>query len=78
MTRKRSWKREQGKRCSLMPGECFTSRAAANEMRVTRQINVATGGMVQANYHVEKCVCGRWHLMTDEHFRQWQEGRENA
>lgn len=65
-------------RCSLMPGECFNSRNAAEEMRVTRQINVATGGMGQAVYHVKKCACGRFHLMTDEHLKKWEANRRTT
>lgn len=67
--------REQGQRCSLMPGECFNSKAAADEMRVTRQLNVARGGMVQVVYHVKSCQCGRYHLLTSEHLQKWEADR---
>ena len=78
MSRKnRPRKRAQGLQCALMPGECFTSRAAAEEMRLTRQINVATGGMGQANYRVEKCACGRHHLITEQHWNEWNARKES-
>lgn len=70
MASKKAREREQGVRCSLMPGECFNSEAEANEMRVTRQINVARGGMIQVVYHVKKCRCGRHHLLTSEHLQK--------
>ncbi len=68
-------KREQGIRCSLMPGEVFTSQASADDTRVTRQMNVARGGMGQVNYVVKLCRCGRHHVMTDEHFQRWDDAR---
>jgi hypothetical protein len=71
VNRRKKPKREQGQRCSLMPGECFTTRAAANEMRLTRQTNVAIGGMGQVNYEVRKCTCGRYHVSTTQHFTEW-------
>lgn len=71
-------KREQGSRCPRMPGEVFTSESDANESRVTRQINVAQGGMVQVTYVVKICQCGRFHVMTDEHFRRWDTARRQA
>lgn len=67
--------REQGLHCSLMPGEVFNSRAEADEMRVTRQINVANGGMGQVNYVVKLCGCGRCHVMTNHHFDKWDAQR---
>ena len=67
--------REQGLRCPRMPGEVFASRTAADEMRVTRQINVAGGGMVQVNYVVKLCQCNRFHLMTEDHFAEWDARR---
>ena len=70
--------RNEGKRCSLMPGEAFTSRAEADEMRVTRQMNVARGGMGQVNYAVKACNCNRWHVMTDTHLREWELARRVA
>jgi hypothetical protein len=73
---RRNQRREQGLRCALMPGECFTSEATANEMRLTRQLNVARGGMVRVEYHVKKCLCGRYHLITDEHLREWEAKRK--
>lgn len=75
MSKKSARQREQGTRCSLMPGERFGSRTAAEEMRVTRQINVANGGMGQIVYHVQKCTCGGFHLMTDEHYQRWSAKR---
>lgn len=75
MSKKADRAREQGTRCSLMPGERFSSRTEADDMRVTRQINVANGGMGQVVYHVQKCACGGHHLMTDEHFRRWSTKR---
>lgn len=68
-------KREQGVRCSLMPGEVFSSHAVADEMRMTRQLNTARGGMVQVNYVVKLCRCGRHHVMTSEHFERWDTAR---
>jgi hypothetical protein len=68
-------KREQGMRCPRMPGEVVDSEAAANEMRMTRQINVANGGMGQVNYVVKPCQCGRFHVLTDEHFTRWDSTR---
>lgn len=68
-------KREQGIRCSLMPGEVFNSRVTAEEMRVTRQINVAAGGMGQVDYIVKVCQCGRAHLMTSENYQKWDNAR---
>lgn len=75
MSKKTAREQRQKLRCSLMPGECFNSYAAADEMRVTRQINVATGGSGQSVYHVKKCACGRFHLMTEEHLRKWESDR---
>lgn len=71
-------RREQGSRCSRMPGECFDTEEAANSMRVTRQINVATGGMGKVVYQVRPCKCGRFHLMTDEHLKRWEAARRTA
>lgn len=71
-------KREQGMRCPRMPGEVFDSQSAADNMRVTRQINVAGGGMGQVNYVVKICQCGRFHLMTEEHFKRWDAARRAA
>jgi hypothetical protein len=68
-------KREQGVRCTQMPGEVFLSRTDADEMRVTRQINAATGGMGKADYTVKLCGCDRHHLMTTEHFARWDARR---
>lgn len=68
-------KRQQGIRCSLMPGEVFDSRAVADETRMTRQINVAVGGMVQVTYVVKICQCGRFHVMTEENFQKWDATR---
>jgi len=67
--------REQGARCSRMPGECFDTEQAANDMRVTRQINVATGGMGSVVYQVRPCRCGKFHLMTDEDLKKWEAAR---
>ncbi len=67
--------RAQGSRCSHMPGECFDTEEAANSMRVTRQINVATGGMGSVVYQVRPCRCGKFHLMTDEHLKRWEAAR---
>lgn len=71
-------KRQQGNRCSLMPGEVFDSRTAAEEMRVTRQINVAVDGMGQVNYVVKMCQCGRPHLMTSDNYEKWDVTRRAA
>lgn len=70
--------RAQGLRCPRMPGEVFNSRADADDMRVTRQINAVTGGMGQGVYHVKKCSCERWHVITDEHLRKWEATRRAA
>lgn len=70
--------REQGSRCSRMPGECFDTQAAADAMRVTRQINVATSGMGSVVYQVRPCKCGKFHLMTDEHLKRWESARRAA
>lgn len=70
--------RAEGTRCSRMPGECFDSEAAANDMRVTRQMNVARGGMGQVVYHVRRCSCGKHHLLTDEHLQRWESARRAA
>ena len=75
MSKKAARERRQGSRCSRTPGERFGSLAEADDMRVTRQINVATGGMGQAVYHVQKCSCGGFHLMTDEHYQRWSTKR---
>lgn len=58
-----------------MPGEVFNSQAEADEMRVTRQTNVALGGMGSVTYHVKPCRCGRVHLMTETHLREWEAKR---
>lgn len=70
--------RTSGPRCSLMPGECFNSEAAANEMRLTRQTNVALGGMGQVNYAVRRCRCGRYHVATEQNFDEWDAKRRAA
>lgn len=67
--------RDEGFRCSLMPGEVFTSDTDADEMRVTRQMNVARGGMGQVDYVVRQCRCRGYHLMTLENFQRWDEKR---
>ena len=76
MSKSRS-KRErvQGLRCSLMPGEGVNSEASASDMRVTRQMNVARGGMGQVNYVVKQCRCRGYHVMTSEHFQRWDAQR---
>ena len=71
-------KKGAGLRCSRMPGEVFDSESSANDMRVTRQMNVARGGMVQVNYVVKLCRCGRYHLMPEDHFKRWDESRRAA
>lgn len=63
--------REEGLRCARMPGEVFDTFDGAEQMRVTRQINVVTGGMGQVDYLIKLCGCGRHHLMTSEHFTKW-------
>lgn len=67
--------REQGSRCSRMPGECFDTEKDADEMRLTRQVNVAIGGMGSVVYQVRPCRCGKFHLMTDEHLKKWEAAR---
>lgn len=67
--------RAQGTRCARMPGERFESEMAAEDMRVTRQINVVTGGGGQSDYHVKKCACSGFHLITTEHLRRWEANR---
>lgn len=68
-------RRNVGIRCALMPGEVFTSEIAADDARVTRQINVVTGGMGQANYVVMQCRCRRYHVMLETHLEQWNSRR---
>ena len=70
--------RAQGLRCSLMPGEVFKTKAQAAEMRLTRQTNVALGGMVQVNYLIKKCRCHRFHLLTEQHLTEWEAGRSSS
>lgn len=67
--------RARGRHCSLMPGETFTSASAAHDMRITRQSNVALGGMVKVDYVVKMCRCGRYHLMTVKSFNWWDAQR---
>lgn len=70
--------RTQGTRCARMPGERFGTQSDAEDMRVTRQINVATGGGGQSSYHVKKCACGGFHLITTEHLQRWQAKRRET
>lgn len=67
--------REQGARCARMPGERFATQVAAEEMRMTRQINVVTGGGGQGMYCVKRCACNGYHLLTEENLQKWEANR---
>lgn len=58
-----------------MPGDRFSSQAVAEDMRLTRQVNVVTGGMGQVNYVVRRCVCASYHVMTEAHLEKWEAAR---
>lgn len=70
--------RHEGSRCARMPGEVFDTQLTAEQMRVTRQVNVAMGGMGQVDYVVKLCGCGRYHVMTSGHFAKWDATRRAA